>query len=437
MLKSQVSKSHSERRQKLMSQDSEATYIFFGANARVRSYDSHFPFRQDSDFYYLTGFDEEGAALILTRGESWLFVLDRDPDMEVWNGERYGKDRAKSVFGVTLCESVSQFYPKLDEALKGAKRVYFKMGAGDSRTSKWSDKHILEAIERGSKHAGKGTHGRMTIVDPTAAVAKLRVVKDAGEIELMRKAARATALAHEHLLRTVKPGMTEFDAMNEFQYSVFKNGCNALGYEPIFASGKNATTLHYNRNNEPLHDGDLLLVDAAGELDWYTADLTQTFPIGRKFSLDQRKVYEKVLGVNRAITAMMRPGVSYRELHQKSCELLTEALLSLGALKGSVKENLENKTYRQYYMHGLGHFLGIDVHDAGIYDDHGIDVPLQAGMVITNEPGLYFRDLNEPYGGIGVRIEDDILITPTGCEVLTRDLVRDVDAIEALRAKAF
>jgi Xaa-Pro aminopeptidase len=253
----------------------------------------------------------------------------------------------------------------------------------------------------------------------------------------MQSVCRVTAQAHTYLLKTVVAGMTEHDAAAEFQRFVLRHGCHDLGYSSIFASGRNATTLHYHRNNEVLKEGDLLLVDAAGEMDHYTADLTQTFPVGAAFSAEQKKVYEKVLGVNRAITQKIRPGVTYRELHQLSCEWVTEALLDLGVLKGELKNLMESRAYRPYYMHGLGHFLGLDVHDAGIYDHHGMDVKLEPGMILTNEPGMYFRNLSGPFAGVGVRIEDDILVTQEGCEVLTRDLPREVEAIEDLRRQAY
>lgn len=413
-----------------MSLDSEATFIFFGANEVVRNDDSHYPFRQESNFYYLTEFDEPGAALVLSRGESTLFLLDHDPEMETWTGERYGIERAKMVFNVDQTESIKKFYMKLDELLRGAKRVYFRLDGNVSQNMR-----VMEAIQRGSRHVGKGSHGALPVQDPSALVARMRMVKDDSELALMRKACSITARAHLHLLKTVRAGMTEFEACAEFQHFLYKNGCTDMGYNPIFAGGNNATTLHYVRNNKVLKAGELLLVDAAGEVDWYTADITQTFPVSKRFSPDQRKVYEKVLGVNRAITSMIKPGITYRELHHRSCELITDALLSLGVLTGSLNENIEQKTYRKYYMHGLGHFLGLDVHDAGIYDHRGSDVPLEAGMVMTNEPGLYFRDLKGPFGGIGVRIEDDILITANGSEVLTKELVRDADQIETLRVE--
>lgn len=414
-----------------MERDREATFVFWGANEVVRNDDSHYPFRQDSNFFYLTGFDEPGAVLVLSRGESFLFVRDRDPDREVWDGELYGVDRAKSVFGMDQADSVRGFCSRLQDLLKGCKRIYVR--------PEWqaSTERMLEfkkAWQVASLAQGKGSHGLIPLLDPSSLLAQLRVVKDAEEIERMRTVCRVTAQAHQHLLKTVRPGMLEREVMAEFQHFILMNGCDDLGYSPIFASGRNATTLHYVKNNERIRAGDLMLVDAAGEIELYTADLTQTFPVGARFSNEQRQVYEAVLRTNRMITQRVAPGVTYRELHQESCMLLTEELIRLGVLSGDVSTLVQNKAYRPYYMHGLGHFLGLDVHDAGIYDYQGADVKLEPGMILTNEPGLYFRAEKGPYAGIGVRIEDDLLVTENGCENLTRDLVRDVEAIEALRS---
>jgi Xaa-Pro aminopeptidase len=432
MLKTRIDFDHRTRRQALMANDSDATFVFFGASEVKRNDDVDYPFRQDSTFYYLTGFDEPGAALVLSRGESYLFVRDRDLNSEIWEGERYGTERAKTIFEMDQAESIRSFYLKLEELIAGTKRVYVQLTPGTGRTTQ-----LLEVVAKASKLQGKGAHGMLPVMDPAAFLAKMRVIKDPAEQKQMRRICELSAQAHLHLLKTVRPGMSEQQAAAEFQYFLMSNGATDLGYGPIFAGGKNATTLHYVRNNENLNLGDLLLVDAAGELDHYTADITQTFPVGRAFSVEQKTVYEHVLHVNRAIAALVKPGVTYRQLHQKSCELVTEALMDLGVLQGKLSELVEKKEYRKFYMHGLGHFLGLDVHDAGIYDHHGVDVKLEPGMILTNEPGLYFRDATSPYAGIGVRIEDDLLVTETGAENLTASLLREPREIENLREQAF
>jgi Xaa-Pro aminopeptidase len=263
------------------------------------------------------------------------------------------------------------------------------------------------------------------------------MAKDDLELTRMKRSAQATVMAHRHLLSITKPGMNEADLHREFQYQVLRAGGTDLGYQPIVAGGWNATTLHYVDNNEVLKDGDLVLVDAGAECEYYTADVTQTFPVGPRFSKPQRDWYERVFQVNRSVIAMMKPGITYKQMHLHSVRLMTEHLLSLGVLTGDLEELIKSRAYRPFYPHGVGHHLGLDVHDAALYDDRGRDFELKAGMVLTVEPGIYFRNADHAYYPIGIRIEDDVLITDQGCEVLTKDLPRSVDEIETLRALAF
>jgi len=432
VLKSNVAAVFNERRKKLMAMDPDGCFVLFGAGEVTRNNDVHYSFRQDSNFLYLTDFDEQDAVLVLVAGETHLFVLERDLDREIWDGERYGVDRAKAVFQVDHSYLVKEFYSKLEELLADAKRVYYSLGENNNKR----DAMMISVLKRASRYQGKGSHGSLPLLDWQPLVSKLRIVKDDFDLQNIRKACSISARAHTLLLKRVRAGMSEFEASAEFQYFVFKNGCTDLGYGPIFAGGYNATTLHYSRNNELLKHGDLLLVDAGGEVNSYTADITQTFPISGTFSTEQKKVYEKVLQVNRTIISELKPGLTYRDVHTRSVELIIDSLLSLGVLTGSVKENIESKDYRKYFPHGLGHYLGLDVHDAGLYDNRGVDVKLEAGMLITVEPGLYFRDRGNPYYGIGVRIEDDVLLTDNGCEVLTHELPRTVDELQNLRTIA-
>ena len=430
MLKTDTPSCYQDRRQHLMRCEPEACFIFFGNEEDASIH--YQSFRQSADFHYLTGFDEPGAILVLAAGKSHLFVQDRDEKQEIWTGELYGAERAKAVFRVEEAYRSVEFDSKLDAILQDSKMIFFELGKNAKQ-----DARVMKALQSAIRHRGRGRFGNSPIHDPSFLLSNLRAVKDSHEIELMKKACSATAQAHVHLLKTVKAGMGEFDAANEFQYQVFKKGCTRLGYAPIFASGMNATTLHYNRNNDVLLPGNLLLVDAAGEVGGYTSDLTQTFPISKTFSPEQREVYRAVLDVNQEITKMAAPGISYRALHSKSVELITEKLLSLGVLQGDLRELVHTGAYRPYYPHGVGHYLGLDVHDAGIYHEKGDDFLLRPGMVLTNEPGLYFRDPSSKYFGIGVRIEDDLLITEKGCEVLTHELPREIEEIEALRASAY
>ncbi|NDG83856.1 MAG: aminopeptidase P family protein, partial [Proteobacteria bacterium] len=304
MLKAGTPPCFADRRRQLMQSAPEGCFIFFGNEEGASHYRA---FRQSADFHYLTGFDEPGAILVLVESKSHLFVQDRDEKQEIWTGELYGPERAKRVFGMDEAHRVLEFDSKLDFLLKNAKTVHFQLG----RDSK-QDSRILKALQTAVRHRGRGRFGNAPVHDPSLALSRMRAMKDSHEIELMRKACSVTARAHEHLLRCVRPGMTEFEAAAEFQYRVFKGGCTELGYAPIFASGINATTLHYNRNNDVLRAGSLLLVDAAGEVEGYTSDLTQTFPVSSSFSPEQRGIYEAVLAVNREITRMAAPGVGYR-----------------------------------------------------------------------------------------------------------------------------
>jgi len=432
VIKQQVSSHYSDRRRRLMGLDPDACFVFFGAKEVVRNYDTHYPFTQESTFRYLTDFDEPDAVLVLVGGKSHLFVLDRDESREIWNGERYGVPRARVVFQMDEAHSVDGFYAKLEELLVDSKRVFYGLGEDSKR-----DQEMLKVLSLARRFQGQGRFGQLPVFDPLPLVSELRVLKDEHEIGLLRQATQATVRAHIAILKRIRPGMTEFDAYNEFQYHVFKNGCDALGYTPIFASGYNATTLHYVKNNDVLKHGDLFLVDAAGEVNGYTADLTQTFPISGKFTEPQKAIYEKVLEVNREIARIAKPGISYRALHARSVEMLTETLIRLGVLDGDLQANIKSMSYRRFYPHGLGHYLGLDVHDVGIYKERGLDFELKAGMLLTNEPGLYFRERGgSPYYGIGVRIEDDLLVTSTGVEVLTAGLPREVNEIEHLRTIA-
>ena len=424
MLKQKVSERFKARREQLMKLDEDACFIFFGSEEIIRNNDAHFLFRQNSSFHYLTEFDEPGAALVLSGGKTHLFVLDRDESREIWDGERYGVGRARDVFGVDESHSIRDLYKKLPEFFKTSTKVFYQLCDSTREDSPIRDQKILKTLHESISLQGKGS---LPIFDPTPHLAELRMLKDESEIALIRKACSVSARAHAHALKVVRAGMNEFEVASEIQYFMQKNGLREWGYTPIVASGLNVTTLHYVKNNEILKDGDLVLVDAGGENELYTADITQTFPVGKNFSVNQKKVYEKVLEVNREIIAITKPGISYRFLHLEATRLLTESLKSLGVPLP------EKESHRKYFPHGLGHYLGLDVHDIGKYQEQGKDYLLKSGMMMTNEPGLYFRGNETAYHGIGVRIEDDLLITANGCENLTQELPRGVDEIESYR----
>lgn len=429
MLKQSVTGSHHARRLELMKQDSNAGFIFFGSTELIRNDDVHFPFRQNSTFHYLTGFDEPNAVLILVNGEAHLFVEERDESREIWDGERYGVERVCQIFGVEYAYSIRELYQRIPALIQGADRIFYSLNDRTVPNFQTRDRTLLKVIGEATSKRGKGALGNLPVMDPAPMLAELRMVKNPEEIALIRKACSISARAHAHVLGMAKPGMIEADLATELQYFMRKNGLLEWGYSPIVASGRNSTTLHYIRNNEILKSGDLVLIDAGSECELYTADITQTFPVGPSYSGSQRKVYDKVLEVNRQITALVKPGISYRSIHQEAVKLLTETLMSLGVVLD------EKESYRKYFPHGLGHYLGLDVHDLGIYQERAKDYLLKPGMIMTNEPGLYFRGNETPFAGIGVRIEDDLLITEQGCENLTIELPRDADQIEEIRAK--
>lgn len=427
-------KNYKTRREKLQQIDSKAAFLFFGNVEQVRNDDVTFSFRQESSFYYLTGFTEPHAILLLVEGKSYMWVQPKNLEREVWEGERYGKDQTKELFEIDETfelQSRSEFLSQLEKLLVQTKKIYYTLG----KTTK-NDELMVDLLKALAQKKGRGHHSLPALYDPTALLAKLRMVKDEAELKKIKQAVSISVNAHTHLMNIARAGLNEADLAREFYYEILKQGGSDLGYPSIVASGKGATTLHYVKNNAPLKENELVLIDAGGEYQYYTADITHTFPIGKKFSEAQKKVYQKVLSVNQEITQMIKPGVTYQALQEHTVNQLTEALLSLGILQGTLEENVKNKTYRKYYMHGVGHHLGLDVHDTSLYDEDGVQIKLEAGMVLTNEPGLYFRDEGNEYSGIGVRIEDDILVTPHGSENLSKDLPREMNEIENIRAQA-
>lgn len=420
--------------------------ILFSGTEPVRNNDVYHPFRQDSHFYYLTGFEEAESMLVLTPAQSGpgyktvLFVRERNIDREIWEGERYGFDRARSLFGADEAYLSTQFSEQLPKLLGGVEKVFYRMGENETQ-----DRTVLEALEKQRRTFGRSGRGLIAIADPNEVLGEMRLIKSPEEIETMRKACALTAASHRDLMENVRPGMFEYEAESMVDSGFRRRGSQRLGYGSIVAGGANATCLHYRANNEVLRDGDLLLVDAGAELDYYTADITRTFPVGRKFSDDQAKIYDLVLRAQLGAIAMTKPGVTLPQIHMHCCTVLTEGMLSMGLLRGSLEENLRSLSYKRFYPHNTSHWLGMDVHDVGLYLVGGEPRPLKAGMVFTIEPGFYVQSLErdrvanevlavpERLRGIGVRIEDDILVTATGCEVMTAGVPKAREEVEALR----
>ena len=417
-----------------MKKNQGAAFIFFASPEYLRNPDVHFPFRQESNFFYLSGFEEAESAMVLTAaGKMILFVRKRDPEKEMWEGERYGTDGALKVFGADEAYTIEEFDAKIPDLLKDSEKVFYRLGMDPG-----SDRHVLSGLEGYRKAAGRSGRALPALGDPNEVMGEMRLFKTADEAAILRKASQISAAAHVQAMKETRPGMNEFEIEAMIDYSLRKNGCQRVGYGSIVAGGKNAACLHYRANNEVLRDGDLLLIDAGGERDYYTADITRTFPIGKTFSSAQAKVYDLVLKSQLEGIALSKPGSTMPAIHKRVCEVLIDGFLSLGLMKGNPEELLKSGAFRRLYPHGTGHWLGMDVHDVGLYLKNGEPRPIEAGMCFTVEPGFYVQpsDHETPseFHGIGIRIEDDLLITATGCEVLTKDVPKTRAEIEKLRA---
>jgi Xaa-Pro aminopeptidase len=403
------------------------------APERRRNRDTEYAFRFDSYFHYLTGFSEPEAVLVMIVGEhtqSLLFCRSKNLEREIWDGFRYGPEAACEAFGVDGAHSIDDFAQKLPELLGDQPALWFAMGYDGH----W-DKRILDALNqvRGMTRLGVSAPG--DIRDVRVLLDELRLVKDAVEIDTMRRAAQISGIAHRRAMRATRPGSHEYEIEAELLYEFRRHGSQSVAYNSIVAGGANACVLHYVANDAQLKDGDLLLIDAGCELDGYASDITRTFPVSGRFSAAQRDVYELVLAAQAASLANAKPGNTYDTTHDAAVKVLAQGMLDLGLLSGSLDEVLETASYRRFYMHRTGHWLGLDVHDAGEYKIKGQWRPLQPGMVLTVEPGCYIRpaeDVPEAFWNIGIRIEDDVLITAEGHEILTLDTPKSVTDIELL-----
>ena len=408
--------------------------IIPGAHDTRRSNDTHYRFRQDSDFFYLTGFEEPDALAVIkpeADQKYTLFVRPRDPEREIWDGRRAGVDGAKSDFGADEAFPTAEFEAKLADFLDGAEVLYYRLGVDQDL-----DNAIIKEIARMRGFNRKPIHPPETIVDPATIVHELRVLKSADEIEIMQQAADIAAEAHCEAMKAAKPGMQEYQLEALIEQIFRRHGASGPAYTSIVGAGPNATVLHYINNDGELRDGDLLLVDAGAEYKGYASDITRTFPINGRYTTAQRDVYDLVLKAQMACVEMVRPGTTHDQLKQRSIEILTEGMVELGLLEGRTEKLIEEKKYEKFYMHGLGHMLGIDVHDVGRYYYGTESRALEPGVVMTVEPGIYIapdtKDIPEKYLGIGVRIEDDVLCTSNGPRVLTTKVPKHAEEIEAL-----
>jgi len=420
----------------------DAIAIIPAAHEVTKSYDTEFKFHQDPDFYYLTGFPEPDAIAVINpsnkKNPYTLFVRPRDPKMETWYGRREGTEGAKKNYGADKAVSIEKFPAELAKMVNGHEKLYYRFGV-DTKL----DQQILTYLSAQRFRRLKTAYPPHTIVDPTILIHDMRLHKMPDEIELMRKSADIAAEAHILAMQSVKPGMNESQIEAIIEHYFRMNGAAGVSYNSIIGGGANATILHYVENNMPLKDGDLLLIDAGAHYKGYASDITRTFPVNGRFTKPQRDIYDIVLDVEIKCLEATRKGTTIKERQKLSIELLTEGMKELGLLKGKTKDLIKKKAYEKYYMHGVGHYLGLDVHDAGRYfSDHKAKEsrPFAPGMVLTVEPGIYVpqdaKDAPAKYRGIGVRIEDDVLVTEDGNVNLTAKVPKQAEEIEELMAKA-
>ena len=423
---------------KRMGPDSVA--IVSSAREATRSNDTQYRYRQDSDFYYLTGFDEPEAIAVIAPAHNehkyTLFVRPRDPEREIWDGRRAGIEGAKEQYGAEAAFPITDFEEKLGEYLNGPATLYYRIGNGNAEL----DETVIKHIRRLRASARRGTSAPEAIIDTGAIIHEMRLFKSEEEVELMQRAADIGAEGHVEAMRAARAGMKEYEIEALIEYTFRKNGAAGPAYTSIVGGGANATILHYINNDAVLQDGDLLLIDAGAEYGGYASDITRTFPVNGRFTVPQREIYDLVLATQMACVERVRPGAAVDELKTYSIELLTEGMVRLGLLQGDVPKLIEEEKYKQFYMHGLGHFLGLDVHDVGRYHIKDEARRLEPGMVMTVEPGLYVapdaENVPEKYLGIGVRIEDDVLVTADGPRVLSNKVPKQPEEIEELMARS-
>lgn len=431
-------KEFARRRQALMN-DMQANSIAIipSASEVVRNHDVNYPFRQDSNFYYLTGFDEPDAVAVLIpgreHGEYVLFCRDKDPTRELWDGYRAGPEGACANYNANDAFPINDIDDILPGLLEGRDSVYYAMGRHedfDLQVMAWVNS-IRANIRSGAQPPGEFINLDHLLHD-------LRLYKSDAEAKIMQEAGIISARAHKRAMQYCRPGIYEYQLEAEIQHEFAMAGARLPAYSSIVGGGDNACILHYVENNQLLKDGDLVLIDAGCELDYYAADITRTFPVNGKFSAEQKAIYTIVLEAQLAAIALAKPGNTWNQPHDATVEVITQGLLDLGLLKGELTTLIEEQAYRDFYMHRAGHWLGMDVHDVGDYKVAGQWRVLEEGMTLTIEPGIYISPNNtqvdEKWRGIGIRIEDNVLITRNGNRILTNDVPKTVEAIEALMA---
>lgn len=412
-----------ERRTRVFAQmQPNSALLLFSEIEKRRNNDCTYPFRQDSYFWYLTGFNEPNAALLLLKTEqaekAIIFLRPRDPLLETWNGRRLGVERAPQQLNVNEAYSIEEFATVLPKILKNLTALY----------------HVPEIHTWGDKLVAESAVSFSEILDWRPMLSEMRLIKSPNEIRLMQQAGQITALGHIKAMQTTRPNRFEYEIESDILHEFNRHCARFPSYNSIVAGGNNACILHYTENDRPLNDGDLVLIDAGCEFAMYAGDITRTFPVNGKFSQPQREIYELVLKAQKRAIELLVPGNSIKQANDEVIRIKTQGLVDLGILKGDVDTLIEQQAYRQFYMHGLGHWLGLDVHDVGNYGQDKQRI-LEIGMVITVEPGIYISedaDVPEQYKGIGVRIEDNLLMTEYGNKILTAAAPKEIADIENL-----
>ncbi len=426
------------RRQRVIDSIAPGAMVLFAAPVVYRNNDVEHEYRQDSDFYYLLGFDEPESVVVLATGDKprcILFLRERDATRETWDGPRLGVDAAVSALGIDEAYPIAELAARLPDLIAGCESLYHALGNNTA-----ADELIMTTLRKLRSTARKGGSWPTSIVEPGKVLHEMRLQKDAAEIAALERAIDITEHAHRAVFQMARPGSWEFELEAALLAEFRRNGAQRVAYGPIVASGVNATVLHHRSNDRQSMSGELILVDAGCEFDYQSADITRTFPVDGRFTALQRRAYDVVLSAQQQAIDAVTPGATLDAIHDLTIRVLSEGLLSLGVLQGEVQSVIDNGDYKKYYMHRTSHWLGMDVHDVGRYHVSSTPRPLRPGMVLTVEPGLYFpaddAAVSEGLRGCGIRIEDDILVTDDGRRNLSLGIPKLPEAIEAIMRKA-
>ncbi|MBC3766854.1 Xaa-Pro aminopeptidase [Neptunicella marina] len=427
-----------ERRQRVIGQlAANSVMIIPAAREVTRSRDTEYPFRQDSYFYYLTGFNEPDAWLVLSNSDEHeqhiLYCRDKDPQAEIWQGIRLGPEQAEIQLGIEAADALEQFEEQLSELLNQKSRLYYVRGVDNE-----ADELIFSCLDMLQQAARQGMSAPTQIEDWRPMLDDMRLIKDQHEIALMQKAADISVLAHQRAMQSSQAGKMEYQLEADILHEFASHGARYPAYSTIVGSGGNACILHYTNNDSELKNGDLVLIDAGAEYQGYAADITRTFPVNGRFTPEQKELYQLVLSAQQAAFEQVKPDSTMVNASEAAVKIITQGLLDLGILSGELQDNIEQQSYRDFFMHGIGHWLGLDVHDVGSYKVNGDNRPLKPGMVLTIEPGIYISqtaEVDAKWRGIGIRIEDNLLVTDEGHINLTQAAPKSIVDIETLMEK--